>query len=746
MLRRFTAARARWLTHIDRATRLLVHAEARIQVFFARIFIGRKPSLVNRLFAFLLVGAAIIYLIGLAGLYFTSSRMVEDSLRKQAEQWITEMDELGSALYFSRKTDLTVIEKRIKNFPEIRFVRYYDGSGKRILGQLGQYQGKPLQPLTDEQIKQLARIAKSDTPYLFYNSSRSEYVRVVSSVRVRSIRSDGLLNFDFASGAEDVKIIGYIDLAIDPSSYHAQLVESFAFGSAAIAFVLLFAVAVGRRLIRTALQPLMELQTPLARLAKGEIDVSVTTGGDREIAAIADALNVTISALKERNEALLQLAERDALTGLFNRNYFSRALDAEMAWVKRAGKPSALLFIDLDRFKYVNDALGHAAGDRLLLEVADRIKARMRIHDIVSRFGGDEFTVVARDVAKGDAVNIAKSIHESLLDCRFVEREQAFTISCTIGIAMITPDSRNTEEVLLQADSACYMAKAGGRNRYFLYEPDHQQKLEMATDIGWSQLIKDALRDDGFTLVYQPIVSIAEHKQDYYEVLLRMSDKSGEILTPESFLPVAERFGLLAEIDSWVITRALNALAKLRRQGHDIVFSINLSGQALTDPSVIELIKNTLTANDLPPSAVIFEITEQTAVRHIDKARDLAQQLIDLGCRFAIDDFGVGFSSFDYLKRVPASLIKIDKSFIENLPTELVDQFMVRAIAQVGKALGKEVVAGFVQNEATLALLKTYGVDFVQGYHLGKPAEALPRQPLLLVANADKRRSGSGPS
>lgn len=741
MFRRFSASGEWRRQRIEQARHLLTRIETRIRALVGRIWLGRKPSLVNRLSAFLLMGAITIYLIVVAGLYFTSSRLVEDSLRKHVRQWIAEMDELATPLYFSRNTDLRHIENRIKNISEINFVRYYDGSGKRILGQLGQYHDKPLRPLTDGQITKLAEVAKTDTPYLF-DTRDSKYVHVISSVRVRSIRSDGLLNFDFDDGVEDIKIIGYIDLAVDPSSYHAQLLKSFAFGSGLIAVILFFAIIAGRRLIRTALHPLTELQTPLARLAKGEIDVSVKTGGDREIATIADALNVTIGALKERNEALLRIAEHDTLTGLFNRNFFARALDAELAWVKRAGRSSALIFIDLDRFKYVNDMLGHGAGDRLLVKVADRLKARMRDQDVIARFGGDEFTVMTHDVIKEDAINVARSIHDILLDYHFVEQEQSFTISCTIGIAMITPDSGDIEEVLSQADSACYKAKAAGRNRYFLYAPDQQRRLEMATDIGWSELIKDAIKEDWFTLVYQPIVSIAGHKQDFYEVLLRVPDKSGKLLMPEIFLPVAERFGQLAEIDRWVITHALKALAKFRGQGRDIVFSINLSGQAMADPAVVALIQNSLALNALPPSSVIFEITEQTAVRYIDRARHLTQSLIDLGCRFALDDFGVGFSSFSYLKRLPVSLIKIDGSFIEHLPSELVDQFMVKAIAQVAKALGKEVVAEFVQNEETIELLKSYGVDFVQGYHLGRPSEVLPHQPLLLAAGPNKKRSG----
>lgn len=741
---KLSAGLARW----GRAKVGLANLGARTQTLFRRVLIGRKPSLVNRLSAFLLMGAIVIYMIGLVGLYFVSSRLVEDTLRQQARQWIAEMDELGAPLYFARKADLVAIEKRIKNFAEISYVRYYDSSGKRLLGQLGRYQEQPPRPLTEAQLGKLAEVARTDTPYAFDKADGdTEYLHVLAPVRVRSIRSDGLLNFDFDKSAEDIKIIGYIDLAIDPRPYRKQLLRSFGYGSLFTAVILLLAVIVGGRLLRKALHPLTELQTPLERLAKGEIDVTVKTGGDREITAIADALNVTIGALKERNQELLRLAEHDGLTGLFNRNYFSRALDAELARAKSTGKSSALIFIDLDRFKHVNDTLGHAAGDRLLLEVANLIKSRMRAGDIIARFGGDEFSVIVHDVAAPAAVNVAKSIHDVLLDCHFMEQGQSFTISCTIGIALITRESRDAKEVLLQADSACYRAKAGGRNRFFLYEPDRQRQLETATDVGWSQLIKSAIQADAFTLVYQPIVSLAQHKQDFYEVFVRMPDQNGKVLLPELFLPVAERFGLLAQIDRWVITHALKALARARQQRRDLVFSLNLSGQALADPAVLECIKDSLAANALPPSSVIFEITEQTAVRYMDRTPHIAQNLINHGCRFAVDDFGVGYSSFSYLKRLPVSLVKIDGSFIENLGSEPVDQLMVKAIAQAAKTLGKEVVAEFVQNDATVALLKSYGVDFVQGYHLGRPTEVFPRQALTIAASGDKkpsRRSGAG--
>jgi diguanylate cyclase (GGDEF)-like protein len=502
----------------------------------------------------------------------------------------------------------------------------------------------------------------------------------------------------------------------------------------------------GRRLIKKALAPLMDLQTPLARLAKGEIDVSVATRGDKEIAAIGDALNVTISALKQRDETLRKLAEHDSLTGLFNRNYFSHLIKKEILRVARDGASSALLFIDLDRFKDVNDMLGHGAGDRLLMQVADLIKARMRENDIVSRFGGDEFTVMARNVSKQGAIEVARAINEITGDFHFVEQGQSFNVSCSIGIAMITADCAGTEEIFSQADAACYEAKSRGRNCCHIYEPDQQEVRKTTTDVDRSQLVKQALRTNGFRLVYQPIMSVNGGQKEYYEVLLRLPTKEGDVFLPGAFLPVAERFGLLAAIDRWVIMQALKALMGFRRTGRDITFAINLSGQTFTDPSVAQLIKDLLHHYDIPPAAVIFEITEQVAIRYLDKTRSLMQDLVALGCRFALDDFGVGFSSFNYLKRLPVSFIKIDGCFIENLPAEAVDQAVVKSITQIAKTLNIRIVAEFVQDNATVNLLKSYGVDYLQGYFIGKPSEVLTpphtKQPAIRHIGQGPTRSG----
>lgn len=710
-------------------------ARVRICIAAARAYLHRlrtHRSLVTRLLLLLLSGTAIIYCIGIVGLWWTSSRLMEDSLQRQALQWIAEMDELGPGLYGGApKKDAVFIESRIKNFPEISFVRYFDHSGRTVLRQYGGLQ-KPVPGITAAQRSALAQ-RQADRPYLFDRSVPVDdsllggtYVRVITPVRVSSLRADGLLDLDLRAPEEESKIIGYIDLGINPNLHRDSLARSIAFGGLLTAGIFMVALLIGRRLIKRALAPLTDLQRPLARLARGEIDVSVNAHGDAEIVAIGDALNATIGALKQRDATLRRLAQHDGLTGLINRRHFVELLDAEIVALKETGGSSALLFVDLDRFKYVNDVLGHAGGDKLLVEVAQLIRNRMRTADVVARFGGDEFTVLVREVTRAGALEVARLIREMLRDYYFVSEQQTFNVYCSIGVAMIGPQCSGAEEALLHADTACYDAKLGGRNRFQIYEPRTQGMRGSMREISWSEAIKHALKDNGFRLVYQPIQALGEGQGEFYEVLLRMPDESGVDVSPAAFLPVAERFGLLADLDRWVVTHALAALAQFRARGRDITFSINLSGQSFEDPALVRLIKDQLRAHAIPPRAVVFEITEQTAVRYMDKAKRLMQTLIDAGCRFSLDDFGVGFSSFGYLKHLPVSFVKIDGSFVENMAADAVDQAMVRAIAQIARALGKEVIAEFVQDDATIELLRRFKIDYVQGHHVGMPLPHLP--------------------
>lgn len=707
----------------------------------------RRRSLVTRLLALLLMGAGTVYLLGMMGLWWTADQLLERSLQKQALQWIAEIDELGPPVYVRRPGTPLFIETRIRNFPEVAFVRFYDKTGRHVIRTYGDASKVPL--LTDRQLAKLSGAGHVKQRYVLDDSVpagkswfASHYVRVIAPIRVRSIRSDGMFNFSLDDpGIQRVRRVGYLDIGINPNVYREAIARTLLFGAIVGGFVLLAALWLGRRLIRNALLPLTTLQGPLSLLAKGNIDVRFEAKGHSEIVAIGRALNTTIGALKQRDETLRRLAEHDSLTGLPNRGCFSRLLETEIARVRDVGASSALLFIDLDRFKYINDVFGHAGGDRLLIELAGLIRRQLKSEDVVARFGGDEFTVLARDTTCAEALDLANDLNRMMRDFHFASDDKTFSVHCSIGIALITAGCSGTEELLLQADTACYEAKSGGRNRYHLYDA-RQDATSTLKDISWSALIKEALKENLFRLVYQPIVSLSSPQQEYYEVLVRMPDDQGRWVSPTAFLHIAERFGLLADLDRWVIDHALRALAGFRAEGRDIVFSINLSGQAFDDPSIGQVIIDALRANDVPPESVVFEITEQVAVRYMDKARRLMESLTDIGCRFALDDFGVGFSSFNYLKNFPVSLIKIDGSFVQNMAADATDRAMVRSIAQIARALGKQVVAEFVEDDATLQLLRQYRVDYVQGHHVARPSMNVPHRRFAGLAARRMRQAG----
>lgn len=685
-----------------------------------------QHSLVQRLLAVLFLTALFVYFTVNIGLWWTSSRLIEENLLKHASKWITELDSVGTPLYASRSGHRHArVNERIKNFPEIAFVRYFDVSGRRVLGEYGKFSGLNLSLPASHNLSSLAPNVASERPYLVErDAAGGNILRLIAPMYVRAIRSDGMLNFSLNDvETEEVKVIGYIDLGIDLSYYHEALLRSLAQGSLLIAAIFVLALFVGYRVIRRAMAPLTGLQEPLLQLARGDTSVRVTLAGDDEIRAIGHALNTTIAAIHQRDAALRHLAENDPLTGLANRATFMQKMQHELARIKRESASNAVLFIDLDQFKYINDSFGHAAGDRLLIKVAEVLRMRLRATDTVARFGGDEFTILARDVDQPTVLELAASLNAQMREICLVEGNQSFAVNCSIGITMMASSRFSIEEILSQADMACHEAKAGGRNRYHLYEFGIEDRKKIMSDMGWAQQIKTALRENRFHLLFQPIQCVGPKNCDFYEVLLRLPGPDGQLIAPGAFLPLAQRFGLLVEIDRWVIANAFKRLGDVRRSGREIVFSINLSGQMLDDPDLYEVIRSGIEVNLLTPGSVVFEITEHTAVRQIDKASQAITRLSELGCLFALDDFGKGFSSFSHLKHLPVHFIKIDGSFVENMLANPVDKAMVESIIQIARVLGKITIAEFVQNPETIAMLKAAGIDFVQGYYIGLPAE-----------------------
>ena len=434
------------------------------------------------------------------------------------------------------------------------------------------------------------------------------------------------------------------------------------------------------------------------------------------------ALLSDISEHKAMLDNLTAMAEHDGLTGLYNRTYFQQELDRVVDRARRTGRRYSLLYIDLDNFKFVNDTLGHAAGDRLLGEISKELLKRARKSDLVARFGGDEFTVLLYDIDPKLSVEVAESFHKKVSDYVFVHGGEAIQVGCSIGAVVIGAESTSAEEALSRADLSCHLAKRSGRNRIHLFNPaDHADVATMTADMGWSRRIKHAIDNGRFALACQPIVSTQDRTLESFEVLIRMLDEDESLIMPEGFLATAERFGLANDIDRWVIVHSIDNLIEQRRTAPNTRYSINLSAQTLSDPSICDFIVEKLETSGLHPTALTFEITETAAIANMYVATKLLSRLQRIGCKIALDDFGSGMPSFAYLKDLPVDIVKIDGHFVKQLAESPVDQAIVKGMNDIVHALGKKTVAEFVENEESFRLLAAYGVDYAQGYYLGRP-------------------------
>ncbi|MEE8387969.1 MAG: EAL domain-containing protein [Acidiferrobacterales bacterium] len=430
-----------------------------------------------------------------------------------------------------------------------------------------------------------------------------------------------------------------------------------------------------------------------------------------------------ISERKAMLENLKHMAEHDGLTGLYNRSFFQKELNKVSEQIRRSdARQCALLYIDLDNFKYVNDTMGHAAGDRLLIEVSEIFGKRVRKSDLLSRFCGDEFIVLLIDATPEKAYQVAESFRTNLTDYQFMHEGKQVDIHCSIGVAQLTPANFLPEDVMSQADLACHLAKKQGRNRVHVYNDENESDVNiMSLDMGRSRRIKIAIEQDHFVLAYQPIVNTQTRQTESYEVLVRLVNEQNEIVMPGGFLPSAERFGLAADIDRWVIVHAMQELSEKWQDQPELHYSINLSGMTLSDPEVCDLIEQQLKLTKTHPTALTFEVTETVAIGDMAAAVKVLSRIKSLGCQTALDDFGTGMSSFAYLRDLPVDIVKIDGRFVKNLAKSPVDQAMVRAMNDIAHALGKTTVAEFVEDEDSFQLLRQYGIDYCQGYLLGKP-------------------------
>ncbi|MBE9108112.1 EAL domain-containing protein [Nodosilinea sp. LEGE 07298] len=464
-------------------------------------------------------------------------------------------------------------------------------------------------------------------------------------------------------------------------------------------------------------------------------------GVDDSAAPIRDRQGQTVGAVmvfhdvtqsRQLTRQVTWQAIHDPLTGLVNRREFERRLHQAIASVQTNEGIHVLCYLDLDQFKIVNDTCGHNAGDELLRQVTNLLQGHIRKTDTLARLGGDEFGVLLHQCDLDQALRVANSLKDAVQDFRFAWAGNTFTVGVSIGVVPINRHSDTLENVLVAADTACYTAKNNGRNRVHAVHLDDQTLLQQQGEFRWAARLIQALADHRFCLFAQPIVPTQSGpvKEYHYEVLLRLRDETGQMIPPLAFLPAAERYGLMAKIDRWVVSTLFQHWPSRPPKGEPdptipTVYAINLSGASLNDDAMVDFLRQQLMLHAVPPQQVCFEVTETVAIANLSKASDFIRQLRALGCRFALDDFGSGMSSFAYLKTLPMDYLKIDGGFVKDILDDRVDYAMVDAISTIGRVMGLQTIAEYVENTAILNCITGIGVDFAQGYGIGHP------QPLI---------------
>ena len=430
-----------------------------------------------------------------------------------------------------------------------------------------------------------------------------------------------------------------------------------------------------------------------------------------------------ITDARELAEELAYQASHDSLTGLVNRGEFEKRVNHALSEMDK-GDRHTLFYLDLDQFKVVNDTGGHAAGDELLRQLAALIRRHMRGSDLLARLGGDEFGILLRNCSLEHAVETARTLLDTIREYRFTWKDKVFSVGCSIGAVALGYPAMSLAEVLSAADAACYSAKEEGRNRLHVYRTDDEDLAQRKQEMCWISRMHDAFEDGRFFLYHQPIRPLRQDDDTggRFEILLRMQDEKGAFVSPALFLSAAERYNMMPTIDRWVVRTTFKWLAEHPDRLHGIALcTLNLSGHSVTDSYFLAFIREQIASYGIPPDRLCFEITETALVTNFSKASAFIKELRELGCRFALDDFGSGMSSFGYLKHLPVDFLKIDGEFVRDIHEDEIDLAMVKSINEIGQLLGKQTIAEFVENEEILELLRHIGVDFAQGYHLGRP-------------------------
>ena len=430
-----------------------------------------------------------------------------------------------------------------------------------------------------------------------------------------------------------------------------------------------------------------------------------------------------ISKQRINEERVALLSNQDQLTGLANRRRFLVDLAHEVRRAQAHARHGVLMLVDLDHLKLLNDAAGYAVGDEMIVQVAGALERLSREEDIVGRISGDEFALALPDLTLDEASAQARRMLEAIGECRPIRTKAGVPINVSASIGLVAFPDQGTDpvELIAKADSAMYAAKDAGRNRFEVFDENSMSREHIGGLLASRNRVLKGLEEDRFELYFQPIASVLNGEVHHFETLVRMRDDNGQIHSPGAFIPAAEQFGLIGRVDREIVRKAIYHIATLPDALGQVGFSINLSGLSVGENELLELIENCLEETALDPARITFELTETAACENMSQAAEFLGRIRQLGCRIALDDFGVGFSSFSYLKHLHTDMLKIDGSFIRDIADNKEDQLFVKALVDVARGMGVRTIAEFVESEAAFRLLQRLGVDYVQGYFIGRP-------------------------
>lgn len=453
-----------------------------------------------------------------------------------------------------------------------------------------------------------------------------------------------------------------------------------------------------------------------------EYSVVPVSGTDREITEV-------ILVFRETNNSSKNLLNLDLLTGLINRHSFEKLLEQSISSTKLLGEQHILCYLDLDHFKVINETCGHLAGDELLRQVSGIFRKRVRKTDILARLGSDEFGLILCHCSLEESLKVLEILRREIEEVEFVWEGRTFSFSISIGIVIINDNSDDSSRMLSLGNSVCNMAKNNGRNRIHVYQPNDLEILNQREEMEWIPRIFKALQQDRFMLYSQPIISLTDtqkqgqiNKGKSCEVLLRLQDEDGNIVPPGSFIPIAEKYGLMHLIDRWVIRKLFSQIINSSENTNDMIYAVNISGASLNDDQFLNFVQEQFFLYPVPPEIICFEITETLAISNLNKAGKFIRHLKSIGCHFALDDFGSGMSSFGYLRSLPIDFLKIDGLFVKEMIDSKIACEIVEAINRIAHVMAIETVAEHVENKEILSKLKSLGIDHAQGYVIAKPS------------------------